>query len=231
MSLILDALRKSERTRQQTLTGRVSAADAPPARAHVPVPWTVLIGILLIVNVIVLAIIFWRSHSQAVVPTSPETRTVTSAPAATQSVPAYHPEVRSLAAEAATINKLPASPANAVFAAPAASPAKAASTNTASPVTTTTPAALAIVPATGADLSGENAPPLDTLPLAFQQSLPPLHLDVHSYAQKPSDRFVIINMQRYQAGDTLKEGQKVIRIVPEGVILDYNGQRFLLPRT
>ncbi|MGH8282214.1 MAG: general secretion pathway protein GspB, partial [Gammaproteobacteria bacterium] len=178
------------------------------------------------------AIIFWRSHSQAGVPAAPETPTVASAPAVVEPARVYHPEIRSLAAEAAAINTPPvAAPANAAFATPAASAAKAASTNTVSPVTTTTPATLTIVPVTGADLSGENAPPLDTLPLAFQQSLPPLHLDVHSYAQKPSDRFVIINMQRYQAGDTLKEGPKVIRIVPEGVILDYNGQRFLLPRT
>ncbi|MGH8335603.1 MAG: general secretion pathway protein GspB, partial [Gammaproteobacteria bacterium] len=210
----------------------VSAADAPPARAHVPVPWTALIGILLIVNVIVLAIIFWRSHSQAVVPIAPETPTVASAPAAVESAPAYHPEIRSLAAEAAAMNTPSVVvPANAALATPAASAAKAASTKTAPTITTTAPAAPAIVPATGAGLSAENAPPLDTLPLAFQQSLPPLHLDVHSYAQKPSDRFVIINMQRYQTGDTLKEGPRVIEIVPDGVILEYNGQQFLLPRT
>ncbi|MGH8398666.1 MAG: general secretion pathway protein GspB [Gammaproteobacteria bacterium] len=231
MSLILDALRKSERTRQQTLTGQVSAADAPPVHRRFPVPWTALIGILLIVNIIVLAIIFWRSHSQVVIPATTETRMATAAPPVTQSIPAYHPEIRSLAAEAGAQNIPPVTSENAVLAAPAASPARAASTKTVPLTTTMTPTALSIVPATGASLSSENVPPLDTLPLSFQQSLPSLHLDVHSYAQNPADRFVIINMQRYQAGDTLKEGPKVIRIVPEGVILEYNGQRFLLPRT
>jgi general secretion pathway protein B len=80
------------------------------------------------------------------------------------------------------------------------------------------------------DLNGGNPPPLDTLPLAFQQSLPALNLDVHSFSTNPAERFVVINMQRYQAGDTLKDGPKVIRIVPNGVVLEYHGQEFLLPR-
>mgnify|MGYP004705610409 FL=1 len=54
MSLILDALRKSERTRQQTLAGQVSTADTAPARARIPVPWATLIGLLLVTNAIVL---------------------------------------------------------------------------------------------------------------------------------------------------------------------------------
>jgi len=64
MSLILDALRKSERTRQQTLTGQLSASDAVPRRAHIPVPWATLIGILLVANALVLAIIFWHTHAR-----------------------------------------------------------------------------------------------------------------------------------------------------------------------
>jgi general secretion pathway protein B len=74
------------------------------------------------------------------------------------------------------------------------------------------------------------AAPLDTLPLAFQQSLPALHLDVHSYTHNPSDRFVVINMQRYIVGDTLKEGPRVVAITSAGVILEYQGTSFLLPR-
>ncbi|MGB9430406.1 MAG: general secretion pathway protein GspB [Gammaproteobacteria bacterium] len=227
MSLILDALRKSERTRQQSLTGRVSAADAPPAQAHIPIPWVTLIGLLIIVNAIVLAIIFWRSHDSGLVPAAPAIHTVPSIPSAVQPAPAYRPEIRSLAMEAAATN---GTTADTVTTQPAMTQAKAASTKVISAATATTPIAPAIAPINNSNPSAGNPPPLDTLPLAFQQSLPPLHLDVHSYAQNPADRFVVINMQRYQAGDTLKEGPKVLEIVPDGVILEYNGQAFLLPR-
>jgi len=233
MSLILDALRKSERTRQQTLAGQVSTADTAPARARIPVPWATLIGLLLVTNAIVLTIIFWRTHADRSASTAVATRIPIKASSAVVPAPAYHPEIRSLAAEAAGINSTgtgvmvagpaAASPANsaatALVAAPATTPSSASGPAISAPLSS---------PVTGA--SADGAPPLDSLPLAFQQSLPPLHLDVHGYARNPADRFVVINMQRYQIGDTLKEGPKIISITPQGVILDYNGRRFLLPR-
>lgn len=225
MSLILDALRKSERTRQQNLSGRVSAADAPPARARIPIPWATLVGLLLVVNVVALVIIFWNSRDHRSAPV-----TVTEVPAPAPAAPAldYRPAVRSLAAEAAAASAAPA--------AMAASPAlpRALAAKSAAPAAASNAPTMA-VPANSSgsgviNLDTGNPPALDTLPLAFQQSLPPLHLDVHGYAAKPADRFVVINMQRYQAGDTLKEGPKVIAIVPNGVVLEYQGQEFLLPR-
>lgn len=231
MSLILDALRKSERTRQQTLAGQVSAADMPPAHARIPVPWATLIGLLLIANVIVLGIIFWRSHAASHTP-APVAATPTVSPAPQAPAPIYRPEVRSLAAEAAaaTTSAAPASSAASqpVLNTLAAQPAAVKPAGTHAEVATAAPAN-----ASGSgviNLNVNNPPPLDTLPRAFQQSLPPLHLDVHSYSQDPADRFVIINMQRYQKGDNLKEGPTVIAIVADGVILEYQGQQFLLPR-
>ena len=227
MSLILDALRKSERTRQQNLSGRVSAADAPPARTHIPIPWATLVGLLLIVNVIVLGIIFWRSHAANHAP-APVAETSTVSPAPQAPAPIYRPDVRSLAAEAALASTAP------VPMAASPVPPSALAVQSAAPAA----ASAAPTPAVPANSTGssvinpgsDNPPPLDTLPLAFQQSLPPLHLDVHGYTARPAGRFVVINMQRYQKGDTLKEGPKVIAIVPDGVILEYQGQQFLLPR-
>ena len=62
------------------------------------------------------------------------------------------------------------------------------------------------------------------------QTLPELHLDVHVYATKPSDRFVYINMRKYHEGAPLQEGPILERIRRDGVILNYQGVRFLLPR-
>lgn len=231
MSLILEALRKSERTRQQSLTGQVSAADTPPMRARMPVPWATLIGLLLIANVVVLGIIFWRSH--AIHPASVSMATVTApeSAVAAPAAPVYRPAVRSLAVEAAAAGITSVATPAAITAVPS----RAAVTTSAPIVTTANPAAAttvtAIPPASGVIyLNAGNAPPLDTLPRAFQLSLPALNLDVHSYSANPAERFVVINMQRYQKGDTLKEGPKVIQIVPNGVVLEYHGQEFLLPR-
>jgi general secretion pathway protein B len=60
--------------------------------------------------------------------------------------------------------------------------------------------------------------------------LPDLHLDVHVYATKPSERFVYINMRKYQEGNTLAEGPVLEHIRRDGVVLNYRGLRFLLPR-
>ncbi len=233
MSLILDALRKSERTRQQTLTGQLSASDAVPRRARLPVPWATLIAILLVANALVLTIIFWHTHAGSTASVATASRMPGNPPATTTAAPAFRPQIRSLAAEVAGIN----APGTAVTVAehtpaPTANVVNAAATGTQVQAGSSISAPAMTTPATSAigTISTGDVPALDTLPLEFQQSLPPLHLDVHSYAQKPAERFVVINMQRYQTGDTLKEGPKIIAITPQGVVLDYNGQRFLLPR-
>jgi hypothetical protein len=196
MSLILDALRKSERSRQQSLSGRVGTVGTPPTRTHMPVPWSTLIGLLLAINALALAVLYWRSntsHDAAAVPAN--------AP--------YHPEVRPLAEEA------PASQ-------PPGGNRGAATTPSASPEATAPPiSAPAAVP--------DPAATVDKLP-DVRSTLPSLHLDVHAYASKPADRFVVINLHRYQVGDTLAEGPRVVDITPQGVVLEYQGSTFLLPR-
>lgn len=214
MSLILDALKKSERARQQTLAGRVGTVDAP-GRGRLPVPWATLIGLLLVLNAASLAVIFWRSHTQAAPQAPPAPTRAARGP--------YRPVVRPLAEEAAAAQ---AASAPRLTAREPAAPTIAAKTAAPAPQTPILPSA---EPAETAS-TPESAPALDTLPLAFQQSLPPLHLDVHSYTRKPAGRFVVINMRQYRIGDTLKEGPRILNITPQGVILEYQGQSFLLPR-
>jgi hypothetical protein len=60
--------------------------------------------------------------------------------------------------------------------------------------------------------------------------LPQLRLDLHVFAAKPQDRFVMINMRKFHEGDTLPEGVRVDSITPEGAVLSHNGSRYLLPR-
>lgn len=195
MSLILDALRKSERSRQQSLTGRLGAADVPPSVSRMAVPWTTLLGLLLVINAVVLAVLFWpRSEPPAAAVAPP--------PAA--AVQAYRPDVRPLSGEAVSGNDS----------------AKTATDDVPAQI----PAAAPVI----AQNSSADVPTLDSLPADFRQSLPTLHLDVHGYVEKPADRFVVINLQRYRIGDTLPAGALVVDIVPQGVILEFHGTRFLL---
>ena len=57
----------------------------------------------------------------------------------------------------------------------------------------------------------------------------PLHLDLHVYYADPARRLVFVNGRKYVEGESLDAGPTVDEIVPEGVILDRGGQRFLLP--
>jgi general secretion pathway protein B len=60
--------------------------------------------------------------------------------------------------------------------------------------------------------------------------LPEMHLDIHVYSARPTDRFVFVNMQKYTEGQALKEGPTLERITTEGAVLNHRGMRFLLPR-
>lgn len=232
MSLILDALRKSERTRQQTLSGRVSTAGSALDRGRVPVPWATLISLLLVANVIVLGVVFWRGRAPA--PLAPPPVPVVEKSEVTTRPAVYRPVVRSLAAEAAAVGGLATGGAivslapSVVSRAAVTAPARSALAS----VVTGTAASVATAPTAVAGIAAPDSavPTLDSLPLAFQQSLPPLHLDVHSYSGDPASRFVVINMQRYTRGETLAAGPTVVAIVVNGVILEYHGQKFLLPR-
>ena len=76
----------------------------------------------------------------------------------------------------------------------------------------------------------EVLPTINELNFSGTQALPELHLDVHVFATKAADRFVYINMHKYHEGATLAEGPTIERIQRNGVILSYQGLRFLLPR-
>jgi general secretion pathway protein B len=86
---------------------------------------------------------------------------------------------------------------------------------------------------TDADAQADNQevlPTISEISLTGAQALPELHLDVHVYATQPAERFVYINMRKYHQGATLQEGPTIERIRRDGVVLDYQGLRFLLPR-
>jgi general secretion pathway protein B len=59
--------------------------------------------------------------------------------------------------------------------------------------------------------------------------VPRLRLDLHAYAERAEDRWVLINMHRLREGESL-EGVHVERITPDGAVLSFQGRQFLLTR-
>jgi general secretion pathway protein B len=75
-----------------------------------------------------------------------------------------------------------------------------------------------------------NIPTIDQLRLDGTLQLDELHLDIHVYSEKSAERFVFINMDKYREDERIDEGPVVSEITPDGVILEYQGRSFLLPR-
>lgn len=209
MSLILDALRKSERTRQQTLTGQLGAGEMPSGVSRMPVPWLPILGAILVVNGLLL-FFFWPK-SEPAVPAAAVAATPTP-------VPAYHPDVRPLSQEADADAGGPPVPAPS----PASRFTPPGNPSIAAP-------AVAEAPAVRHYGNQPVVVPLDALPADLRQALPPLHLDVLAYSKDPAERFAVINLQRYQPGDLLPGGLKLVDIQPHGAVLDFHGTDFLLP--
>ncbi len=70
---------------------------------------------------------------------------------------------------------------------------------------------------------------INDLPDGFLEKLPPLNIDIHSYDKQPGRSYVLINMEKYRAGDTLTEGPVLSEVLMDGVVLEYMGERFVLP--
>jgi general secretion pathway protein B len=71
-------------------------------------------------------------------------------------------------------------------------------------------------------------PELNQLPPALQNELPRLKISGHVYSNSPDTRLININGSIYKEGDTVAKNLKVVEITETGVVLDYNGTRFLM---
>jgi general secretion pathway protein B len=222
MSFILDALKKSESDRQRQSGPALFEVKVAAPRTRLPL-WAIAIAGLLAVNLGIVMWMLWR-----------------------------HPATRTAAADAGAVPLL-------APAAAAGPPAAGATTPAPAPASVPLPAPSPVLaPNPGAAGGGSDnpddyapatepaEPPLpgshvrrgtaDGVPL-YQDAaatpgtrIPQLRLDLHVFALRPQDRFVMINMHKLREGDSLPEGVRVDRITPEGAVLSYSGSQFLLSR-
>ncbi|MEM7451350.1 MAG: general secretion pathway protein GspB [Pseudomonadota bacterium] len=244
MSLILDALRKSdvERSRQQApqVAGAASASDEPeePGRR-----WLLPVLALLGVNAVLLAWVLLRPQSPAPIETVQSVAASAPAEPAAQSqagtvnplpareteaaaAPPQKAEVRSLVEETSVLNRFQsatrqpeARAADALQTPPATTPAPSTA------ATNTPPARTEAAEAAALDL-----PDASELVDGGVMTREALTLELHYYADAADRRLAFIGGQRVSGGDVLSGGIGVVEIVRNGVVLEHRGRRYLLRR-
>jgi general secretion pathway protein B len=226
MSFILDALKKSEIERQRQSAPGLIDARPSPRRSRMPL-WVAILCILLGVNLLALTYVVVRK-STAPAPASRPAE----APQATAAAPSARP-FSPLDGAPEYAPEIPVAP-TAATPTPDAAPPEPRPAHTAPPADAGADALPHSAPAlTDAETNAETdevLPTISEVSLSGAQALPELHLDVHVYATQPADRFVYINMRKYHEGAKLQEGPTVERIRRDGVVLNDQGVRFLLPR-
>ena len=228
MSYILDALRKSEQERQP---GTPARPGGPVHNVSLPWRggWLLVIGIILLLFLLAAAVVFWHSTVKRI---SSEAAVAATSP--TEAPPAALP--------AAELVAVIPPPATVVKREP---PVRdlAEQTQVPVPVTSKKPstaprrkvAAIKQRPASQADgpavlLETDNTPLLQQMPPDIQRAIPPMAVTIHVYSPQASQRILFINNHEYHKGSLIEGGARVEEIVPDGVVLSYQGERFKLSR-
>ncbi len=238
MSFILDALKKSESDRQRQSGPALFEVKVAPPRPRLPL-WAVVLGLLLVANAVIVGWLLMRrpAHAEtaaaqpASLPAAVPPATAPQVPAAAPASPPLASAVPPTAAAPAAAAPLAAAPGSAAPPPAAAAPDDTGSEDTA-PATDAPPAAAA-APTLGSHVrrgTADGVPLYQDVAAMPNTHVPQLRLDLHVYAQRPEERFVMINMKKLREGDSLPEGVRVDSITPEGAVLTYAGSRFLLPR-
>ncbi|MEO6155703.1 MAG: general secretion pathway protein GspB [Thermomonas sp.] len=214
MSLILEALRKSEAERRRGLAPDV-AMELPPTQAprpRMPAAWW--LPALVVAALLVVA--GWWAR--------PEPATVTSPQAAADTIPNTTSSVS---------NPLPPGLPR-IQPKPPAPPMASVPATTAGSVTATPPPPVATTrsaPAQPFATQPDPAPP-PAVPASDisndTSTLPPIKLSMHMWDEVPSKRFVILNGQRMAEGDH-SGALTVISIERNGVVVESNGSRARVP--
>ena len=213
MSFILDALKKSETERQEQ--GSAEFANVPSSDDSAGVPrWLWVLGFLLAINLVVLLGLLLRENAPEIIKPRPEVQT-DAATSGNGSFAERLEEVRDR------------QPATAATRQPDTVAANEGETAGSAQVV---PAQATPVEPAQSEFTLRALPTADELRVSGKMQIAELHLDVHVYSDAPADRFVFINMVRHRENSRLAEGPVVQEITPEGVILDYLGTEFLLPR-
>lgn len=243
MSLILEALRKSEAERRRGAAPglHVELPPAPPPRRGAPA-WALAGGAAAGLALVALVLLWPRDHAPggpAGAPVAPGAPALADAATrggppddaahagATAPAPAAYPPVERIRPVPVAVDDAGplALPPPAARAAEEAARADAAGTPGAMPPPpASTPAPAPPAPAPMAD----GAIRVAGLSAAQRDRLPPLKLTLHMWNEDPARRFAVIDGQRRVEGDRVGDAL-VTAIDREGVLLDLDGQAVRVP--
>jgi general secretion pathway protein B len=201
MSFILDALKKSESERQQQTGADFSSVPSSSGEPQ-SFKWLWFLALLLLINIVVLIGILMRPDQAP-----DDLALVEEAPPEQAQITA--PTFEEKITEAKQIQQQPATAAM-------PDPEPQALQAAAKPE---------VAPRGGRVLTIDEVRLNGSLQLTGD-----LHLDIHVYSDVPAERFVFINMTKHREQSELDEGPVVTEITADGVILEYQGTTFLLPR-
>ncbi|GMQ83384.1 MAG: hypothetical protein BMS9Abin06_0118 [Gammaproteobacteria bacterium] len=228
MSYILEALKKAELQRDiGQVPGIGSEHEKPPY--SVTGKWVWLVVAFLVLGLLLLTWLLWfdsgRDAGSRYNQASPQLDLViqepaqVSAPTPAPSSPPVVPPARRAAPDT------PLSAAVPVVTEPVPMPAPVVESSV--PAGLVTEQAQDIQPVEGTATDINSLPVWPQIPgHLFQLLRGGIRLDVHVYSDLPQDRFVLINLQKYRAGEQLQEGPLLDEITREGVILSFQGQQF-----
>ncbi len=224
MSLILEALRKSEAERRRGLAPDV-AMELPPTPAARPRTLTAwLLPALIVAGLLVLA--GWWARREPAKAASPDTsiETTDAALTSTDPAPQLTPRIEPTPAAPALLST-PAPEAQApsvplqMPAAPAPPPASTTTQTASIPAprpAKVQPAPARPLPPPASDISNDTS------------MLPPIKLSMLMWDEVPSRRFIILNGQRMAEGDRY-DGISVLTIERNGVVVESNGAKARVP--
>lgn len=233
MSLILEALRKSEAERRRGLPPDLHAELPPtPVRHKRALPgWWWLVPLAAALGLGAWLVLANRSPTPIAsvpAPARTATRPLPVEPPTPEPLPARTPVPARPDATVAT------APSTAVAAPPAPEVGDNAPARTTIPaqapasVSAPTPAPPPAPVASIAPADSGRVLLVGELDAETRNALPPLKLSMHLWNEDPSRRFVILDGQRLGEGDRVGEAS-IARIEPDGVLLEWHGRRVRVP--
>lgn len=256
MSLILDALKRAERERKADAVpapGEVAVPATGRARRRLP---RALMAAGIAAGVVAAGALAWmlllrdgtpaQPPPTAIAEPQPQAPAIKARPAPPGSsfeTPAVVPGTESVASlddltDEALADGEPPVPVPVPTPAPAPTPAPPEPELQAQPEAEAPGAAAPSEPAAPASAPQEIPPALTQpaplrkfreMPPDYRADFPALKVEIHVYEKAVQKRFVMVNGRRYRQGERLSEGPQLVEIVPEGMVLEFRGEKILYP--
>lgn len=241
MSLILEALRKSEAERQRGQLPSVHTAQPGYRASRDALPWKLIVGIGVVLVLIVL--LWWyagrgspepianpASTDDAVIAAPANAATTAPGISAPNTIDEQSRRNPSTASDAQTAPVRRTPPGDVAVTMPRSSmdPQPALSAGTATMQRDPAPSA---IPSTTPieSITQDDALPFAVLGGEQRARFPALKYSMHVYGDSAANRFAILDGARVTAGSALGPAQVVV-IRRDGVVIELDGQRYLIPK-